>query len=47
MRKVLIISVSVASVFIGGGILAGVAMLQYQPVQQHVEVQITKPSWDR
>jgi hypothetical protein len=28
MRKVLIISVSVASVFISGGILAGIAMLQ-------------------
>ena len=47
MRKVLIISVSVASVFIGGCILAGAALLQYKPAQQHVEVQITKPSWDR
>ncbi|HTD88915.1 MAG TPA: hypothetical protein VK850_20255 [Candidatus Binatia bacterium] len=47
MRKVLIISVSVASVFISGGILAGIAMLQYQPVQQHVEIQITRSSWDR
>ena len=47
MRKVLIISASVASVFIGGCILAGTAMLQYQPVQQHVEIQITRSSWDR
>jgi hypothetical protein len=31
---VLIISASVASVFIGGGILAGTTMLQYQPVQR-------------
>ena len=47
MRKVLMISVSVVSVFIGGCILAGTAMLQYQPAQEHVELQITKPSWDR
>ena len=47
MRKVLIISASVASVFIGGCILAGTAMLQYQPAQEHVEAQITRSSWDR
>jgi hypothetical protein len=47
MRKVLIISASVASVFIGGCILAGIAMPQYQPVQQHVQIQITRSSWDR
>ena len=47
MRKVLIISVSVASVFIGGCILAGAAVLQYKPAQQHVEFEIIKPSWNR
>ena len=47
MRKAVIISASIASVFIGGCILAGAALLQYKPAQQHVEVQITKPSWDR
>lgn len=47
MRKILIISASIASVLIGGCILAGAAMLQYQPEQQHVQVQITRPSWDR
>ena len=47
MRKTVIIAASIASVFIGGWILASAAMLQYEPAQQHVEVQITKPSWDR
>ena len=47
MRKMMIISASIASVFIGGCILAGAALLQYEPAQQHVEVQITKASWDR
>jgi len=47
MRKMVIISASIASVLIGGCILAGAAMLQYRPTQQHVEVQITKQSWDR
>jgi len=40
MRKPLIISASIASVFIGGCILAGVAMLEVKPTPQHVEVQI-------
>jgi hypothetical protein len=43
----MIISASIASVLIGGCILAGAALLQYEPAQQHVEVQITKASWDR
>ena len=47
MRKTVIIAASIATVLIGGCILAGAAMLQYKPAQQHVEVQITKPSWDR
>ena len=47
MRRALIISVSIASVFIGGSILAGAAMLQYKPAQQHVEFEITKSSWAR
>jgi hypothetical protein len=47
MRRALIISVSIVSVFIGGCILAGAAMLQYKPIQQHVEFEITKQSWDR
>jgi hypothetical protein len=47
MRKMVIISTSIASVLIGACLLAGAAMLQYQPAQQHVEVQITKASWDR
>jgi hypothetical protein len=34
-------------VFIGGWILAGAAMLQYKPTEQHVEFEITKQSWDR
>jgi hypothetical protein len=38
MRKMVIISASIASVLIGGSILAGAAMLQYKPRQQHVEV---------
>ena len=45
MRKTVIIAASIASVFIGGCILAGAALLQYKPAQQHVEFQITKPSW--
>jgi len=47
MRKTVIIAASIASVFIGGCILAGTAMLQYQPAQEHVEIQITRSSWDR
>jgi len=47
MRKMVIISAIIAGVLIGGCILAGAAMLQYKPTQQHVEVQITKQSWDR
>ena len=47
MRKMVIISASIASVFIGGCILAGAALLQYEPAQQHIEVQVTKASWDR
>jgi hypothetical protein len=47
MRRALIVSVSIASVFVGGCILAGAAMLQYKPAQQHVEIEITKPSWAR
>jgi hypothetical protein len=47
MRRALIITVSIVSVFVGGCILAGAAMLQYKPTQQHVEVRITKQSWDR
>jgi hypothetical protein len=40
-RKALIISASIASVVIGGCILAGAAMLEYKPAQQHVELDIT------
>jgi hypothetical protein len=47
MRRALIITVSIVSVFISGCILAGAAMLQYKPAQQHVEIEITKPSWAR
>jgi len=47
MRRALIISVSIASVLIGGCILAGAAMLQSKPAQQHVEFEITKHTWDR
>jgi hypothetical protein len=47
MRKTLIISAGIVSVFIGGCILAGAAVLQYKPAQQHVEFEIIKPSWDR
>ena len=43
----LIVSAAVASVVIGTVIVAGAAALNYEPVQQHVEFQITKPSWDR
>jgi hypothetical protein len=39
MRKALI-SASIASVVIGGCILAGAAMLEYKPAQQHVEFEI-------
>jgi hypothetical protein len=41
MRKALIVLASIASVVIGGYILAGAAMLQYQPAPQHVELEIT------
>ena len=37
----LIISSAVASVVIACIVVAGAAMLNYQPVQQHVEVEIT------
>ena len=49
MRKplMLIVSGAVASVVIGTVIVAGAAVLNYEPVPQHVEFQITKPSWDR
>ena len=47
MRKLLIISASIASVFIGGCILAGAAILQYEPERQHVQFEISKPSWVR
>ena len=40
MRKALILA-SIASVVIGGCILAGAAMLEYKPAQQHVEFEIT------
>jgi hypothetical protein len=40
MRKALI-SASIASVVIGGCMLAGAAVLQYTPPQQHVELEIT------
>jgi hypothetical protein len=36
----LIISAAVASVAIGTVILAGAAILQYQPTRQHVEVEL-------
>ena len=39
----LIISVAVASVAIGT-VMAGAAVLNYEPVQQHVEFEITPPS---
>jgi hypothetical protein len=41
MRRALIISASIASVVIGGCILAGAAMLEYKPTLQHVELEIT------
>ena len=47
MRRALIITVSIVSVFISGCILAGAAMLQHKPAQQHVEFEITKQTWDR
>ena len=40
----LIVSAAVASVVIGTVIMAGAAMLNYKPVQQHVEFEITPPS---
>ena len=41
MRRVLVISAVVASVVISSCILAGAAMLQYEPARQHVEIEIT------
>lgn len=41
MRKALIISAAIASVVIGSIIVAGAAMLNYQPAQQHIQVEIT------
>jgi putative exporter of polyketide antibiotics len=38
---VLIISAAIASVAVAGFIAASAAMLQYKPIQQHVEVEIT------
>ena len=40
----LIASAAVASVVIGTVIVAGAAMLNYKPVQQHVEFEITPPN---
>ena len=40
----LIFSAAVASVVIGTVIVAGAAVLNYEPVQQHVEFEITPPS---
>ena len=40
----LIISAAVGSVVIGTVIVAGAAVLNYEPVQQHVEFEITPPS---
>jgi len=39
----LIISAAIASVVIGSVIVAGAAVLNYEPVRQHVEFQITPP----
>jgi hypothetical protein len=36
-----LIPASIASAFLGGCMLAGAAMLQYEPARQPVEVQIT------
>jgi hypothetical protein len=41
MRRVFVVSAVVASVVIGSCILAGAAMLQYEPARQHVEIEIT------
>jgi hypothetical protein len=43
----LIASAAAVSVLIGTVIVAGAAVLNYKPVQQHVEFEIKKPSWDR
>ena len=40
----LIVSAAVASVVIGTVIVAGAAMLNYKPVQEHVEFEITPPN---
>ena len=40
----LIISVGFASLVVAGVIVAGAAVLNYEPVQQHVEVEITPPN---
>jgi hypothetical protein len=40
----LIISAAVGSVVIGTVIVAGAAVLNYEPVQQHVEFEVTPPS---
>ena len=40
----LIVSAAVASVVIGTVIMAGAAMLNYKPVQQHDEFEITPPN---
>jgi hypothetical protein len=42
MRKALIIAAAVASVALAGIIVAGAAVLNYNPVQQHVEIEITQ-----
>ena len=41
-KPLMIISAAVASVVIGSAILAGAAVLNYKPVQQHVEIDITQ-----
>jgi len=40
MRKTLIVSAAITCIVIGGVMVAGAAMLQYKPAQQHVEVEI-------
>jgi len=40
----LIVSATIASVLIGAVIVAGAAVLNYEPVQQHVQFEITPPN---
>ncbi|MBV9015196.1 MAG: hypothetical protein JO058_06025 [Alphaproteobacteria bacterium] len=43
-KPLMLISAAIASVVVGGAVMAGAAVLNYKPVQQHIEMEITPPA---